>query len=312
MLIKRKQLTKAEIEARRRNARKSTGPRTRQGKARSRLNALKHGASTQARSFYASMLDLGEDPEGFRHLLKSLMAARPPADAVEMMLIEDLAVLEWKKARLDRAQAGMQACSLRRLLAERRHRALEVGRDAPNISEVQAVEDGLRRVANSPSKFEEILFDLEVLAQWVKENDLPPTAEDLLYTLYGEQPSPRGSQMTHLVQQLTSPPGAAQEGNALRKALLRVVNLEIRDVTEEYHLYLEEHVELPRAEREATLAPTPAEWHVMIRHENALNRTIEQKLRLLEAIRERRQSRQGAPWQPAGESGQAQPLRDVI
>ena len=35
--------TARQIEANRRNARRSTGPRTEAGKARSRLNALKHG-----------------------------------------------------------------------------------------------------------------------------------------------------------------------------------------------------------------------------------------------------------------------------
>jgi hypothetical protein len=35
--------TAAQIEANQRNAKRSTGPRTEAGKARSRLNALKHG-----------------------------------------------------------------------------------------------------------------------------------------------------------------------------------------------------------------------------------------------------------------------------
>jgi hypothetical protein len=230
------------------------------------------------------------------------------------MLIEDLAVLEWKKARLDRAQAGVQACNLRRLLAERRHRALEVGRDAPDISQAQALQVGIRRMVNSPSKFEEILADLEAVLQWVNENRIPPEAEEILFGLYGEEPSLRGSQIIKLVQKLIRPHQAAgEEPGSLRELLLKVLNMEIRDVAEEYHLYLEEHVELPRAERESSLAPTPNEWHVMIRHENALNRQIEHKLRLLEEIQKRRQNSQGAPSPlDARSKGPGQPLRDVI
>ena len=63
---------------------------------------------------------------------------------------------------------------------------------------------------------------------------------------------------------------------------------ESRDVVEEYQLYLEEHVQISRAQRDAALAPTPSEWHVMIRHENALNRQIERKLELLDRIQKRR------------------------
>ena len=39
--------TKKQLEANRRNAQLSTGPRTEQGKAIARMNALKHGVDSQ-------------------------------------------------------------------------------------------------------------------------------------------------------------------------------------------------------------------------------------------------------------------------
>ena len=72
-------------------------------------------------------------------------------------------------------------------------------------------------------------------------------------------------------------------------------------------------MELSRSEREATLARTPSEWHVMIRHENARKRLIERKVRLLEQIQERRQREQRAASPVADASSAPTPtLRDVI
>ena len=65
-------LSERKIEANRRNARLSTGPRTEAGKNRSRYNAIKHGI------FSRDMLQswgLGkEDREGFEALLTLLLA----------------------------------------------------------------------------------------------------------------------------------------------------------------------------------------------------------------------------------------------
>lgn len=50
-LIKRR-MTEAALAANRSNARRSTGPRTRAGKAQSRLNALQHGGRSQLAARY--------------------------------------------------------------------------------------------------------------------------------------------------------------------------------------------------------------------------------------------------------------------
>jgi hypothetical protein len=69
--------TAAQIAANRRNALKSTGPRTAAGKAVSCRNALRHGMTARA------TVVLGEDPQDFQRFRSELTAALAPRDARE-------------------------------------------------------------------------------------------------------------------------------------------------------------------------------------------------------------------------------------
>ena len=58
--------SKQRLEANRANAKRSTGPTTEPGKARSKMNALKHGLSAKA------VVIEGEDPREFEALRAGL------------------------------------------------------------------------------------------------------------------------------------------------------------------------------------------------------------------------------------------------
>jgi hypothetical protein len=81
-LIKRRELTTREFAARRRNARKSTGPRTASGKARVTLNALKH--AERSRSMIRFLRLLGIRPYVFLNHCRDL---RAPGEIMEAMLL---------------------------------------------------------------------------------------------------------------------------------------------------------------------------------------------------------------------------------
>ena len=90
---------RAELADEFETANKSTGPRTAEGKQRSSQNARKHGF--YGKHFYwEAMVALGENPREFRRLLRGLVAARHPGDAFELALVEDIAMLYWKKQHL--------------------------------------------------------------------------------------------------------------------------------------------------------------------------------------------------------------------
>jgi hypothetical protein len=88
--------TGAQVAANRRNAEKSTGPRTAEGKAVVAQNAVKHGL--------AGRVDVikGEDQAEFDRHREALLKELRPEGAVESMLVERVARLSWRLQRVDR------------------------------------------------------------------------------------------------------------------------------------------------------------------------------------------------------------------
>jgi hypothetical protein len=82
---------------------KSTGPRTAQGKDRSKLNALKHGLLSKV------ILLKGESPTEYNSLLSELLDERQPQGKLETVLVENLAVVIWRIRRLFQAENAIIA-----------------------------------------------------------------------------------------------------------------------------------------------------------------------------------------------------------
>jgi hypothetical protein len=90
--------SEAQILANRRNARKSTGPRTPQGKAIVSHNALKHGLTAR------HDLINGEDRAEFDLYRDRLLAELAPATPMESILAERIVTLSWRLKRITRIQ----------------------------------------------------------------------------------------------------------------------------------------------------------------------------------------------------------------
>src|SRR5215212_9447726 len=106
--------SKKQIQANRRNALKSTGPKTPEGKALARLNATKHGLLSQ------EILLPGEDEDALKELAERLRAELLlPVGEMESLLVERIIDATWRLRRLSRVDAGIYTYELYEELAER-------------------------------------------------------------------------------------------------------------------------------------------------------------------------------------------------
>jgi hypothetical protein len=104
------------IEANRRNAQKSSGPKTAEGKGRVRLNALKHGLT-------ASIAVLpGEDADGLKSRVEAWKEDIGPRSAMEAYLVERAAQVSWQLDRADRTIAARLTDRMRHHASEREYR----------------------------------------------------------------------------------------------------------------------------------------------------------------------------------------------
>ena len=93
--------SQSQIDANRINAQKSTGPRTPEGKARSRRNGLLHGLTAKT-----CMLE-DEDPEGFTDLVYEISDKYRPQDTDEDFCIERMAKARWRYNRIMPLEAAI-------------------------------------------------------------------------------------------------------------------------------------------------------------------------------------------------------------
>lgn len=101
-----------QIEANRRNSLHSTGPRTPEGKAVSRFNALKSGIHAEAQ------IIPGEDPAELEALSAGYYEQFHPASPIQCFLVDTLIHADWQLRRLRRLEAQLWTSQLSEIKGE--------------------------------------------------------------------------------------------------------------------------------------------------------------------------------------------------
>ena len=112
--------TDAQIQANRENAKKSTGPRTPEGKARVSKNALKHGLLAQ------DSVIPSEDPAEFDRHLTTYQDTYLPRNCVEKEIVRQIADAAWRMRRLSR----IETTAITVAMARRRQHRLRYGQES--------------------------------------------------------------------------------------------------------------------------------------------------------------------------------------
>jgi hypothetical protein len=105
-----------QTRANRRNALKSTGPKTPEGKAAASQNSLTHGLLSK------DVLVSGESEAALEELSKRIMNELRPVGELEGLLVERIIAAAWRLRRLGRVEAGIFAWERFGELAERAER----------------------------------------------------------------------------------------------------------------------------------------------------------------------------------------------
>src|SRR3954466_8533272 len=105
-----------QIEANRRNARRSTGPVTEDGKLQSRRNAVRHGLTAE------TVIGALEDAEDYKAFQAAVITDYDAQSAVERELVLRLASLLWRIRRAPAMETGLFHIQARQLLEFRRKR----------------------------------------------------------------------------------------------------------------------------------------------------------------------------------------------
>jgi len=91
-------ISEKQLQANRRNALKSTGPKTDEGKSRASMNALRHGLTA------AQAVLPHEDEDDYEKLREGMLESYAPSDAAELAIVEELVNAYWRLLRLHRVE----------------------------------------------------------------------------------------------------------------------------------------------------------------------------------------------------------------
>jgi hypothetical protein len=302
-LLKR-QPNEAMLAAYRANGAKAHGATSARGRKVVRYNAAKHwGRAEMMRELLPA---LGEHPEDFEKLRKSLYDGLRPQDPFETVLVDDMADIHWRLRRMLRGEAGQLARARREekarlaeedaVVASGRLHMLE-----PSVAKV----GGFVMLKDSGPKFACITERLETLMLMVGDGLFIEGGLELLKHIYGPNPGSRGGDLMTLYGKGVNA-AAAGETERVEEYKAKLFDLLRREIAWFGECAADERqarAELRAPRIEAAMLEGKFDLFKSITYQEGMERRFERKWRLLMKHRSRR--RREARWREAEQSSEA-------
>jgi len=109
-----------QLAANRKNAKRSTGPKTPEGKAAASANAIKHGLCSLSPNH---VVILDEDPDEFAAFQAEVLNDLRPAEATERVLAERIVLAQWRLRRAARYEGHVMDAALNAVRRSDAHHA---------------------------------------------------------------------------------------------------------------------------------------------------------------------------------------------
>ena len=277
-LRKSPEISDGFLAASRSNGSKSKGPKTEEGKRRSSQNSYKHGLYAAPDSKTRQlMLRVGEDPDLLARLEREFKEALQPANAMEAMIVADIAKLYRDKALLEKSVRAM------------RLEQAEFKVECAPIDEEQLQAVGYLGVPNSIQAFNQAHALLDHLMerverrQWAVDDDLNRTLG-----LLGGNPLESWSEEARLLFEEAAslnPESDQKAVDAKKNEIAGHIRLKKADLYEEENEYRQARSEEITFELGSMLVPGNRKWSTVLKQQARLDRMIVSKVRLLNLVR---------------------------
>ncbi len=252
-----------KLAANRRNATKSTGPKSSQGKRNSSRNAIKHGILSK--DVVVAKGDGAEDAVEFEALRQQLWEKYDPQDIQDELDVEELATAYWRKCRALRAEMGSIRLPLDTIRADRsRERLGNFERQALLLN----LDGNKEHLLATPESIDHLLRVIGELEMEIQNQGYVPSNSSKFEVLehFGVQLTVRQGQ---LLERLTS--------------LKADLTARRRDAVQVDSMHLE-------AQIAADALPSTEVTTKIVRYTTAIDRRIEQIRNRLEKSAERRRN----------------------
>jgi hypothetical protein len=284
-LFMEKIISQKQLEANRRNAQLSTGPRSEEGKSASRRNAIKHGLL--ARQVVARGYLHQESPDEFKTLCREYRESLAPVGPLEEMLVGQIIMVVWRLRRVRMAEAAEVATNVDDAWWNPRRPPWEIG----NGYKGNALDSSLGKYGSTVKGIEFVIECLQELRAAVETSGEFTEAKLKELRHYVSEPNEIVRQLAALREWLKSNPENLAPDELRARHLKDVLDYLDEQIAEFEEMIGERQQQIDAEDamrRAVAMLPNGEVLDKIVRYESALQRQLYRSMNQLERLQRRR------------------------